>query len=471
MKKILSLLCFIFFFIAPAFGLDSLENSIVQRAYLDTKIGLKIPGLSWALTSLSLLSSKQSFFLEGKDPILDLQLVFHGSEEEWQNAGAPLHSDTLFQKVLANIAFFKAHNLSIESAFQNLKKNDILNSTNIKHCLKYPQHANEVANALGEIRSKRFKDGSPPLILEWINSLSPIYMNAALNALLAHGEFTKQNMSAVLNIMQLLNKYPEVKLNAYLIGKSTRYGIDRSFLRKGVTAWEYAYSVVINLTRLVSSWSANDQYLFSVQVRLLPSLSDFLPMIIESYILEKGGNSPNVEAPALFEGKYLLTKYQELMTPTKNSDNPREPINKLHSIASSRSIDESLENSNSIPFQIHEQLFAKLHEDLKEFVMEISKGYDNRTRYGNLAFESEEELSFFDPISLDVMQIPVVVPVNRSVVGQRFCLLSLIEHGVVNDAGYVSIPNTLDSVHLQDILPDRDTQEEFNKYCSQKESS
>lgn len=460
-KIIIGITHFLVFLSTAGLSVSFTDPLIIKKAYIDTCIGIPIPGASLLLSSLSSWIPDNSLsFLEGKDPILDLQVVFHESELMHKQSGSYLHEETLFQKVLLNIKPLKNNYLSIEDAFKKLNNDNILTSTNIKHCLKYPQHANEVASALVELRSRRFADGSPPLLHKWINQLSPMHMNAALNALYAHGAYTRENVTTVLDIMRLLKNYPDITLDAYLVGKSTRYGVDRSYLSKNVSAWQYAYSMVINLTRSLSTWTG-DEYLYNGTVRSL-SFTGILPDIIEAYILSEKSKDTHIILPALFSQEYIIEKYQESLVPKKNNKIPD------NSIDTTIAIKKTPKDAHDMPFKIDRQLFANLNDDLKNFIVELSSGYDNATRFSNLSMKPQEELPFSDPITLGVMQIPVIVPRGTSVVGQNFCLLSLIEHGNINGENFLSIPNTLDWINLKDIIPDRDTQEEFNQHCSIK---
>lgn len=259
----------------------------------------------------------QFFLLKGKDPIFDIHLLFIESEKLRKNKGAFLHDYTLFQKVLLEIPALKDHNLSIEAAFQKLSDAQILTSSNIKQCLKYPPRVHEVASALVEKRSERFENGSPPILTPWLNELSLFDINAALHALKLYGCFTKDTMNAVFNIMLVLKKYPEIRLKGYFPAESVRYGSDRSYRRDDVTAWQYAYSVVINFTRSLSSWG-EVRYLYRKQLRSLAGLNDVLPMIIEFYILEHRRDDIQLVLPSLLPENYVRARYEQLMTQQKS---------------------------------------------------------------------------------------------------------------------------------------------------------
>lgn len=221
------------------------------------------------------------FTFTSTDPFSNIHLAYVLSKTADEAVERDGNEDSLFTMIISRIPELRDAPLTVTEAVELLDSENRLTSTNLKLVLAQHRNATEVARGLihlAELSKSRNINSS-----RWMGNFNPLQLSAIADLLESRGKLTSDSFNAALQVMQLTNAHPRVSFNAIMPANSGRYGMDR-FYPANVNARDYAYTAIINLTRVMGSWSGVE-YHYSANIRQQEGeIIKALPAIIDGLI-------------------------------------------------------------------------------------------------------------------------------------------------------------------------------------------
>lgn len=396
------------------------------------------------------------FQFTSDDPFSNIHLAFILSQTVDEAVERNDDEDSLFTMIISRISELRDAPLTVTEAVELLHGDNRLNSTNLKLVLAQHRNATEVARGLIHLAELGKSRGIN--ISRWLGDFNPLQMSALADLLASQDKLTSESFNAALQVMKLSNAHPRVNFTAIMPANSVRYGMDNSY-EAPVNARSYAFAAIINLTRRMGSWTGVT-YHYSEDIRRQENeIIKALPAIIDGLITAHESLSPGNSAINLGPVKEEDIQYYMGLTgtPTQKEDTfvnwlirPRQEANARahatavtppvvqpqpqHAATASRvtapgtlfaAPTSSAVNQASVPvadvlFGIDPQIFNQFTIELREFIRVRGRSELNSDRFLAAGISVSSEDLYNDPVTLDVMDIPVFIN------GQGICLLSFL---------------------------------------------